>query len=106
MINTATNEIVGFNYVTITLMLVDNSLYAVISDSYIEVDNDKMLYLDGRNSYDARDPSNTNYTFTWTALSRTSAVLPNTNRIAIYPENRISWYSNTVGNYFRYSLVV
>jgi hypothetical protein len=83
--------------VTITLSLVDNSLYAIPVQNYIEVTSDNMLYLDGRASIDARDNSNTNYQFTWACLNRTTANLGTASRVMIYPDNRTTWGVNAAG---------
>eukprot|EP00347_Sterkiella_histriomuscorum_P015207 403357907 len=106
LVSSATNQVMGYSYVTMTLSLVDNSLYAVPLESYIEIDSDKILYLDGRNSYDARDTSNSDYNYTWACNAKSSIVLPKTERITIYPENRTSWGVNSPGYYSSYSLVI
>lgn len=52
----------------------NQSLYAILTVSFIQVDSDKILYIDGRSSYDAR--SNNNLTFIWGVEGFSNIALP------------------------------
>lgn len=80
-----TSQLSGYFMHKLTLEMNDQTLYAVSSLSFIQVDKDKVLYIDGSASYDSRY-TNSQYLFSWGIEGYPSLVLPNTKILTLTPD--------------------
>ena len=66
----------------------DQTLYAKTASSFVQVDVDKVLYIDGGSSYDLKPTSNSVITYTWTVEGFPTIKLPNTKILSLAPDMR------------------
>ena len=82
----------------------NETLYAILTVTFIQVDADKILYIDGRSSFDAR--SNTNLTFLWSVEGFSNIALPSSQILTLTPDQRNNMGLNQPGRYYNYTLRV
>jgi len=69
----------------LTLRVGDQTLYAKITQSFIQVDSNIILYIDGGSSYDLKANSSTQYNYQWGVEGFPTIVLPNTRVLTLNP---------------------
>jgi hypothetical protein len=70
----------------------------------VQVDRDKVLYLDGSKSYSVNANSSTVYKYIWTLEGFANVTLPSQSVLTLPPDSRAGF--NTAGKYYIYYLVV
>jgi len=63
-------------------------LYAKTAASFIQVDPDKLLYIDGGSSYDLKPTANSVITYTWTLEGFPAIKFANTKVLTLAPDVR------------------
>lgn len=87
--NTWTKNMIGYQYRKIILKMSEQTLYAKTAASFIQVEADKVLYLDGGSSYDLKTgttPLKINYL--WSIEGFPGIFFPNSKILTLAPDQR------------------
>lgn len=87
--NTWTKEVIGYQYRKVILKMNDQSLYAKTAINFLQVDADKVLYIDGGSSYDLKTSSaSLKINYIWSIEGFPTLTFPNSKILTLAPDQR------------------